>query len=814
METSGKDSRIDWILIVDDDEGLCELASRALMRKGYSVETAGSGRSALDAIERLNPALMLLDYRLPDMTGEDLVRSLKDSGSDLPFVMMTGQGDEQLAVSIMKLGAADYLIKDTELIDRLPPVVGRIFKSIDVNRKLAKAEDELRLAANVFTHSSEGILITDSNAVIVEVNPAFTEITGYSREEALGKNPRMLQSGRHGAEFYAALWRSLAEEGHWSGEVWNRSKDGKVFCELLTISSVRSPSGETGNYIAQFSDITALKEYQSQLERIAHFDSLTGLPNRLLLSDRMTQAMAQAPRRALHIAIVYLDLDGFKAVNDAHGHETGDLLLAALASRMTQALREGDTLARLGGDEFVAVLVDLNGIDASLPILTRLLEAAAQPVTVGDITLRVSASLGVSVFPQRDEVDADQLLRQADQAMYQAKQSGKNRFHIFDSEHDRNVRGRYESLKRIQNALAAREFVLYYQPKVNMHTGALIGAEALIRWQHPELGLVPPSDFLPIIENHPLSIELGEWVIDTALGQIESWRAEGLRIPVSVNVGALQLQHPDFAPRLRDLISAHPGAVPGDLELEILETSALDDIGIVSALMETCRSLGVGFALDDFGTGYSSLLYLKQLPAGMIKIDQSFIRDILDDPEDIAILDGVVALAAAFRRNLIAEGVETVAHGEILLCMGCELAQGYAISRPMPAAAFTGWMGTWQAPPAWKNLKELPKNRIPYLIAAIEHRSWASAVESRISGTAEDQSLFDHETCRLCGLLRESEDIPSEAAACSIRELHSRSHRLAGELFAMKGEGRAAEAESRCGELRELAERILGLMVQ
>lgn len=813
-----------WILVVDDDSGLCDLTVKALARSGHAARIAHSGREALalatgDASTGAS-SLILLDYRLPDITGQEVAKALAERGLDIPFVIMTGQGDEQLAVEIMKLGASDYLIKDTELIDRIPSVVDRVLKAGEMKRRLRAAEEGLRFAANVFTHSREGILITDRDAVILDVNPAFTEITGYERDEVVGKNPRILNSGRQAGEFYADMWETLLIKGHWNGEIWNRRKDGVVFAELLTISSVRGDSGETQNYIAQFSDITTVKEYQNQLERIAHYDSLTGLPNRLLLADRMKQAMAQAPRQGHHIAIVYLDLDGFKSVNDAHGHDMGDRLLTILASRMTQTLRDGDTLARLGGDEFVAVLGGLPDFDSSAPILNRLLEAASMPVTVGDVTMQVSASLGVSVFPQSDDVDADQLLRQADQAMYEAKQAGKNRYYIFDAEHDRNVRGRYESLKRIRDALARREFTLYYQPKINMHTGALVGAEALIRWNHPERGLLPPSEFLSLIENHPISVDLGEWVIDEALGQIESWHAEGLSIPVSVNVGALQLQQPDFTARLATLLTGHPRVLPGDLELEILETSALEDIAKVSELMVSCRALGVGFALDDFGTGYSSLLYLKRLPASLIKLDQSFVRDMIDNPEDLAILEGVVGLASAFRRTLIAEGVETIAHGEILLCMGCECAQGYAIARPMPASEIRRWIGTWKLPEVWKSLAPIGHDRQPILFEGVRHRAWALALEAFLSGKRDaipdanalscDFSLWlDRGGRALLGSGNGRGNGSGDGVCDEIETLHRDAHRLAEELTALKNAGRADELPARLAEFRSAHERLL-----
>lgn len=365
-------------------------------------------------------------------------------------------------------------------------------------------------AASVFTNAREGIMITDPDGTIIDVNDAFSRITGFSREEALGRTPGLLRSDRHGREFYEAMWRDLLDVGYWCGEIWNQKKDGRSFAGMLTISAVRDEQGNTQQYVALFSDITVLKEHESQLEQGAHYDALTALPNRALLADRLQQGIRQTQRRGQRLTVVFLDLDGFKAINDHYGHEAGDSLLIAIAGRMKSVLRDGDTLARLGGDEFVAVLPDLADVACSAPILNRLIAAAAEPVHVGDQVLQVSASLGVTFYPQTEEVDADQLLRQADQAMYQAKLAGKNCYSVFDADQDRNVRGRHESVEEIRRALAANEFVLHYQPRVNMRSGLVMGAEALIRWQHPERGLLLPAAFLPLIENHSLAVEVGE----------------------------------------------------------------------------------------------------------------------------------------------------------------------------------------------------------------------------------------------------------------------------------------------------------------
>jgi len=479
-------------------------------------------------------------------------------------------------------------------------------------------------------------------------------------------------------------------------------KDGKVLWVQDRGRVVESDEqGQPVRIVGSFADISFQKEHQHYLERIAHYDTLTGLPNRVLLADRMQQAMAHAKRRGTRMAVAYLDLDGFKTINDHHGHTVGDQLLTNLADQFKAIMREGDTMARLGGDEFVAVFVDLAEAQSSVTLIDRLLEVAARPVLLDEQSLKVSASVGVSFYPQAEDTDADQLLRQADQAMYSAKLAGKNRYQLFDAEHDRSLRVRHETLVRIRQALDQDEFVLYYQPKVSLRTGQVMGAEALVRWQHPQQGLLAPGLFLPDIENHAIGVDLGEWVLHTAMQQLAAWVSQGLDLSVSVNISASHLQQSNFTDKLRTLLAAYPQVPRGHLELEVLETTALDEVDAVANVIRECASMGVTFALDDFGTGYSSLIYLKRLPAQVLKIDQSFVRDMLDDPEDRAIVEGVLGLARAFGRQAVAEGAETPAHCKLLLQVGCDLAQGYGIARPMPADQMPAWVLNRQPGPDW-----------------------------------------------------------------------------------------------------------------
>ena len=673
-------------------------------------------------------------------------------------------------------------------------------------------EDRLRLAASVFTGAREGITITDRAGTILEVNEAFIRITGYTREEVLGKNPRLLQSGLQSKEFYQSMWDSLLREGHWSGEIWNRTKGGDIYAEMLNINAIYDANGGVTEYIGLFTDITEIKEREQRLERITQYDALTGLPNRALFTDRLRQAMAQAHRRNSLLAVAYFDLDGFKAINDRCGHSTGDALLTALAFRMKRALREGDTLARLGGDELAAMILDLDNAEACKPMLNRLLAAAAEEAQIGEVVLRVSASAGVALFPQTaEDMDADVLLRQAGQAMYQAKLAGRNRFRVFDPSEDQIVRGRHENIEHIRQALTARQFVLYYQPIVNMRTGKVVGAEALIRWQHPERGLVPPGMFLPVIEEHPLAVEVGQWVIETALTQMEAWQAEGFDLPVSVNVGALELQQPDFADRLRERLAAHPHVKPSSLEMEVLETSAMQDVVSTSQVLMACREIGVSIGLDDFGTGYSSLTYLKRLPANVLKIDQSFVRDMLEEPENVTILEGVLGLAAAFDRQVIAEGVETTGHGLMLLQLGCDLAQGYGVAAAMPAGELRAWASSWRADSHWADVPPVRAENRPVLYASVEHRAWLGALEAYLQGRRAIPPLLDASQCRV-GMWLEGEKQSARgmlSAIQAIESLHRELHELAAEIFESQSEGPNPAGLARLRRLHHLQDKCL-----
>lgn len=584
------------------------------------------------------------------------------------------------------------------IFDQCGTVIGASKIARDITDK-KQAEARLELTSRVFTNTNEAIVITDAFGIIIEVNEAFSSISGYTRDDVIGHPPTMFNSSRQGPEIMEAMLDSLDNYGRYQGELWSRRKNGESYAGYVKVSIVRDAANNVQNYVALFADITSLRIKQEELEHLAHFDALTDLPNRILLSDRLHQAMALSQRTKKSLAVLYLDLDGFKEINDEYGHDVGDEMLVAVSHNMKAVLRNVDTLARIGGDEYAVVLADVQGPHQCGCMVERILLACAKPVVLQGNLLRISASIGVTIYPQ-DDVDADQLLRHADRAMYEAKQAGKNRYHIFDSVLDAEVKNLGLQHERIRHALATNEFFLRYQPKVNMRTGAVVGVEALIRWNHPELGMLAPDAFLPSIEFHPLSEEVDEWVLNAALWQMDTWRNAGLNISVSVNIGARQLQRRDFAQRLAASLAKYPDVDPHMLDIEILETSALQDIEAVAEVIRECQLSGVCFSVDDFGTGYSSLTYLRHFPAETLKIDRSFVGNMLEDSENRAIVQAIIGLATVFRRDVIAEGVETVEIAEKLLELGCELGQGYGISKPLLAAEVPAWVAKWESLPS------------------------------------------------------------------------------------------------------------------
>jgi len=677
-----------------------------------------------------------------------------------------------------------------------------------------KSEENLRLTASVFTSTQEGIVISDIESKIVEVNDAFTTITGYDRSEVIGKKTDMLGKEIQGEEFYRNLVDELKQSGHWSGEIWNRRKSGENFVQYMTISSVRNSKNDITHYVGVFADITPLKEHEIQLEKIAHYDALTGAANRILLSDRMAQSIARTNRSEKLLAVCFLDLDGFKPINDTYGHETGDLMLKEMAGRIKKLLRDGDTIARIGGDEFILLLQDLAHMEDCRSALERILTAVENPASIHDHRISITASIGVTIYPA-DRVDADTLLRHADQAMYEAKLLGKNRYRMFNPEYEQRLKDKQERLERLHEALVRNELLLYYQPRVDMVTGDILGLEALVRWLHPEEGLLLPADFLPAIKDSDMEMRFGEWVLDSVMRQLGTWHESGLDIVVSVNIDVNHLLEPSFALRMQSLLDRHPEISPDHLELEILESTAIKDIEHASRTLSACRKLGIRFSLDDFGTGYSSLTNFRRLQVETLKIDQSFVHGMLEDPEDLSIIESIIRLAHAFNRNVIAEGVESIEQCAALSLLGCQAGQGFCIARPMPPEDFPDWAENWSREKKWLqfgNVRLLKRPEDLVLMTAIEsHRKWIDEISRYLHDPERmGKPSVDSRQCRFgiwfygIGMARYG----NRTEFLEIESLHESLHIFANHLIELCHKGRNAEAIGHIQELEEHRRRL------
>lgn len=553
-----------------------------------------------------------------------------------------------------------------------------------------KAETELGIAATAF-ELQEGMLVTDANCVIIRVNWAFTEITGYTNADVFGKNPRLLSSGRHDVSFYAAMWKSINETGTWEGEIWNRRKSGDIYPEHLTITAVRDPQGVTSNYVAAFSDITEIKSAEEKIRSLAFYDSLTGLPNRRLLQDRLQQALSSRMRAGREGALLFIDLDNFKTLNDTLGHGVGDLLLQQVAQRLVSCVREGDTVARLGGDEFVVMLEDMSeqAIEAAEQaevIGVKILSSLNQTYQLAQHEFHSTSSIGATLFGEHQTIES--LLQQADIAMYEAKKAGRNALRFFDPKMQEVINERAVMESELRVALESHQFELYYQVQVDSAHRA-IGAEALIRWNHPERGVISPALFIPLAEDTGAILPIGHWVLDAACAQLKLWQEDSLmsELVLAVNVSAKQFRQADFVVQVQDAVARH-GIRPMQLKIELTESVVLKDVDDTIDKMKILKAFGVSFSMDDFGTGYSSLQYLKRLPLDQLKIDQSFVRDIATDSNDKSIVSTIIAMAQSMNLDVIAEGVETEEQRQFLEITGCRQFQGYLFSRPVSIERF------------------------------------------------------------------------------------------------------------------------------
>lgn len=669
------------ILLVEDNPGDARLLELLLQEAhqderiaGYEFTHAASLGEGLRVLGQGVFDIILIDLSLPDAHGRDSYLGIQRGAPDLPVVALTGNDDEGLAAELVAAGAQDYLVKgqvDARLLARALRYA--------IERK--RGEEKLRLMAQVFEVALEGILVTDAAQSVISVNRAFSDITGLVEGRVVG---RPMFGLRQSEGLFHKVWATQSSEEHWQGEAVCHRASGEDFPVWLNVNAVKNALGSITHFVAAFNDITALKRSEERLRHIAHHDALTSLPNRLLFEDRLDQAMAHVRRSTSLAAVLFIDLDRFKLVNDTLGHASGDILLRTAAQRLRNCVREVDTVARLGGDEFAVILGELNSREDAAVVAQKVLEAMGGAFELESQEVFVTASIGIAMYGREEQTQVN-IMEQADIAMYHAKRTGRNAYHFYAEDMNLQSRQRLALETDLRRALERNEFLLHYQPQVDPTSGALIGVEALLRWQHRERGLVMPGEFIPLLEETGMIIPVGEWVMRTACIQARKWLDEGRSLRMAVNLSARQLRQENLAERVRGIL-VETGLPPGLLEIELTETIVMENAGEAVIALNRLKDLGVRIALDDFGTGASSLGYLKHFPIDTLKISSAIIFE-LEDETDAAIAGAVITMARNMKLSSVAEGVENVRQLDFLRREQCDSIQGYLISRPMSAEA-------------------------------------------------------------------------------------------------------------------------------
>jgi len=672
------------VLMIEDSEDDAELILLHLKKNGYEPECTRIETSdeMQEALQSSTWDIIFSDYNLPRFNGLLALGLLRSKQIDTPFILISGAVGEETAVTAMRAGANDYLMKDK--LARLVPVIERELREVDVRQAKYKAEQELHLTARVFESSMEAMAITDSESKILRVNKAFTDITGFKEHEIVGKTPEVLHSGRHNSDFFHDMWLSLGSNGYWCGEIWNRRKNGEVYPGWLTISAVHNSEGEVTHYISGATDLSAQKESEQRIQHLMYYDALTELPNRTLFRERFKKVMTRAQHEKKRVAFFHVDMDRFIAVNDTFGHRTGDRILKQVGSRLQASIKEHDIVARFTGDEFAIAMPDLAEQECVEDLTKRLISAFSEPFNAFGNELFLTPNVGVSVFPD-DSEHYDELVCFADTALHKIKRRGGGGYQLYEKAMNSDAADRMNTENALRRALERNEFIIYYQPQISMKTGNIIGLEALLRWQRPDMKLVPPNLFIPLLEENGLIVPVGEWVLKQACSDHLGWVKAGYNPGrIAVNLSALQFRNRNLVSTIKSVLNK-VGCSPEILELEITESSVMDDPEFALETLNVCHDMGVRLAIDDFGTGYSSLSYLKRFPLDVLKIDQSFVSDIPEDEDDAAIIDTIIAMAHRLKLDVIAEGVENAAQAEFLREHGCDHVQGYYYGRPMPA---------------------------------------------------------------------------------------------------------------------------------
>lgn len=680
------------VLLVEDSDSDAGLVMRALRRGGYDptlhrVETASEMAAALGISDW---DVVISDYNLPEFDAPSALSVLQAAKRDIPFIVVSGNIGEDSAVNLMKRGASDYILKDS--MARLPAVLQRELAEFQTRRQLKQSEAHLRLAAKVFESSREAIVITDAQRNIVSVNRAFVEITGHQSDDVINQSIGILNPAHQDPALLDSMWSEVMSIGFWQGEVSAKRKSGDDYPVRLSITSVKDELGVDQNYVLVATDITENKQAIERINYLAHYDVLTDLPNRVSMQGRVADILAKAKISGTKVAILFVDLDRFKAINDSLGHHAGDAVLKGVASRLKACMRASDVVSRLGGDEFVVVLPQTDA-EGAKEVASKIREALSVPYVFDNQNLTVTPTIGISVFPDDGE-DADTLIRNADSALYHAKDGGRNNYLFFTQRMNLAAIERMVLENGMRAALDRNEFVLHYQPQIELETGTLVGCEALIRWQHPERGLLQPARFIPLAEESDLIVAMGDWVTREACRQNAAWQGAGLPpLTVSVNLSARQLVNRSLTKTVLDILRENRLA-PHYLELELTESMLMDNAGTPVNVIAELANHGVTFAIDDFGTGYSNLAYLRRFPIHRLKLDQSFVRGITSHQGDAAIVHAVLGLASNLGLKVLAEGVETSEQLEFLRNEGCDEIQGYFIGKPMPADQFAALLAT------------------------------------------------------------------------------------------------------------------------